>query len=939
MLPTDLSAAVANPAAELAALRAALLDEQGRRERAEAEIVQLKAVARLSVLNPNPVLRLAADATVRFANPAAQALSAELRTIGPSMLRPRLLSATTEALRTNQSQVRELRSGGEDFMLYAVPIQEENCALLYLVNITAQRTAEQQLQEQQELHQLMLRHLPASVSVLDADQRCRYHNAHDSAGPDRSDWRIGHTFGEFCMNYGLPFTLATRRRRLFERSVQTRSAVEWEEQWPAQSGGQQPTYWLRSYQPVFGPDGQLRLMMSYGLDITRRREAEEATRQSEAAVLAQQAFTSQVLDTCPNVIFVRDSQGRNVFSNAAMRELTALDEQREAADPSREGIIWQEKRIYADADAQVLKTGQRITTDAPFTLASGEMRWYQTIRQPLRPLGGGTAQVLGVGTDITALKRAQQAAEAAAIARENFLANMSHEIRTPLNGVLGMAGLLSGTALNTEQQHYLGVIRNSGRNLLAVLNDVLDMAKITSGKLELERIAFDLTSALHTAAETLAFRATEKGLTFELKLPTALKRPLWVSGDPYRLTQVILNLLSNAIKFTREGGVMLEVQVLRRTRQRLRLRLLVKDTGPGIAPERQEAVFDSFAQAYASTTREHGGTGLGLSISRGLVEQLTGSPLLICSEEGQGSTFGFTLSLPRTAAPVAAAPGSLSASATMRGRRVLLVEDNAVNRELARLLLLRNAVRVDEAVSGTEALACFDEHRYDAVLMDIQMPGMSGLEATAHMRRHPDPERAATPIIALTANAFRADAERYRAAGLDDTLAKPFEENELLEKLAAVLRQPDLATGALPVQTCQPATTTNPAPDSLFLTEPSAETDVLYDLKLLRETARGSTAFINKILTAFQANTPTSIAELAAARTAADWLTVSSIAHRLRPSLTLLGSSLLPVLATLETEDMPDVTRAAAAQVFEQGLTELLQALPASVAAVSQEAV
>ena len=824
--------------------------------------------------------------------------------------------------------MRELRSGGEDFLLYAVPVPEENCALLYLINITAQRAAERELQEQQELHQLMLRHLPASVSVLDADQRCRYHNAHDTAGPDLPDWRIGHTFGEYCMHHGLPFTLATRRRRLFERSVQTRMAVEWEEQWPAQSDGQQPAYWLRSYQPVFDSDGHLRLMMSYGLDITRRREAEEATRQSEAALLAQQAFTSQVLDTCPNVIFVRNADGQFLFSNAAMREVTTQLELREASDAAHDSPIWQEKRDALEADALVLTTRQRLTEDAPFTLANGEVRWYQTIRQPLRPLEGGPTQVLGVSTDITALKRAQQAAEAAAVARENFLANMSHEIRTPLNGVLGMAGLLSGTALDTEQQHYLSIIRNSGRNLLAVLNDVLDMAKITSGKLELERIAFDLTSALQTASETLAFRATEKGLTFELKLPSLLKRPVWVSGDPYRLTQIILNLLSNAIKFTREGSVTLEAQVLRRTRQRLHLRLLVRDTGPGIIPERQETVFDSFTQAHASTTREHGGTGLGLSISRGLVAQLTGGPLLICSEENRGSTFGFVLPLPRVAAPTVSAAGSLSAAAAVRGKRVLLVEDNDTNRELARLLLLRNAVRVDEAVSGADALACFDEHRYDAVLMDIQMPGMSGLEASSHMRRHPDPERAATPIIAVTANAFRADSERYRAAGLDDTLAKPFEEKELLEKLAAVLSK--ACATAEPRTAATPASPTNKILPRAATSVPTTELmpSPLFDLTLLRETAQGSVSFMNQILRVFRTNTPESLTELTQARTAANWAATALVAHRLRPSLMLLGSCLLPTLTVLESDDTPAPTRAAAALLFEQGLEELLRVLP-----------
>ena len=264
----------------------------------------------------------------------------------------------------------------------------------------------------------------------------------------------------------------------------------------------------------------------------------------------------------------------------------------------------------------------------------------------------------------------------------------------------------------------------------------------------------------------------------------------------------------------------------------------------------------------------------------------------------------------------------------MRGRRVLLVEDNAVNRELARLLLVRHAVRVDEARDGTEALACFDQHRYDAVLMDIQLPGMSGLEAAAHLRRHPDPLRAATPIIALTANAFRADAERYRAAGLNDTLAKPFEEAELLAKLAAVLQQvgPDSADdpepdAALPA----PAAETAPAPSSPALAPPP------YDLTMLREIAQGSPAFINRILTAFHVNTPASLAEVAAARAAADWPAVAATAHRLRPSLQLLGAPFLSALDMLEASaDASEAEPAAAA--LEAGLRALLQALPEKIA-------
>ena len=320
----------ADLAAEVAALRAALLEEQQRRTQAEDLAARLEMQASLAELNPNPVLRLTADGRVCYANPAASMLAAELRTRGPSTVRPRLLSAAADALLSGQAQTRELRSNGQDFVLYATLAPEGDCAVLYLTNITAQRAAERELREQQELHELTLHHLPASVSVLDADQRCRYHNTNDSIGPTEPDWRVGHTFGEFCLQFDLPFTLATRRRRLFERAVQLRAAVEWEEQWPARSSGQQPTYWLRSYQPVFDANGHLRLMMSYGPrhhppprsrgshpPQRSRRAGPAGLHQPSARYLCQRHFCAR----CARPVCVR--QCRYARSNGAGRAATS----------------------------------------------------------------------------------------------------------------------------------------------------------------------------------------------------------------------------------------------------------------------------------------------------------------------------------------------------------------------------------------------------------------------------------------------------------------------------------------------------------------------------------------------------------------------------------------------------------------------------------------
>ena len=920
-----------------AQLRALLRAERARRRQAEAHTGRLHDAGRIPQLNPNPVMQLNGAGELLFANPAAEALVRELTATGPSRVRPQLVQAATQALRTGQPSQHELTADRQHYLLFAVPVVEEGYTLLFLTNVTARRQAEQEVREQREFYEGILAHVPAVVTVLGPDQRYRYVNPYAEPDPAARVARVGLTFADHCAGRGLPTTLAVRRHRLFERAVGTRALVSWEEQWPGTAGSPAPLHWLCYYQPVFGPAGELRVVMCYGLDITSRHEAEARSRASEAAVAAQQAFTEQVLDLNPSVIYVRDARQRVVFENQAMQALTALIRARAVApapalDPT-------ELAAFAADDARVRRGHEPLATEDRLTLSDGEVRWYQTVKCPL-PTPGGEVHVLGVSTDITALKAAQLAAEAAATARENFLANMSHEIRTPLNGVLGMTGLLAKTALTEQQRNYADVIQHSGRHLLSVVNDVLDMAKITSGKLEFEQSAFNICDAMGRAVGPLMAQAQEKGIrVVGTLLRDSCPHP-WVVGDPYRLNQVLLNLLSNAVKFTPTGGtVAIGGYLVQETADALTAEFRVTDTGIGIAADKLETIFQEFTQAYADTTRQFGGTGLGLSISRALVRQMGGT-LAVDSTSGQGSSFSFVVTLPKAspaARKAAQAPAALPDAAALRGRRVLLVEDNAVNREVALLLLEGHGVRVDEADSGLRALALFGRRRYDAVLMDIQMPGMNGLEATARIRAHADPARAATPILALTANAFRADAEKYRAAGMNDTLPKPFDEAELLAKLAALVgtAAPRAPRKPRPVASSPPPTRPPARPRTPPKTPPTplpshpSTPKAPYDLTLLRETAHGSTAFVNRILAAFHANTPASVAELRAALAAADWPAAAALAHKLRPSLRLLGAAgLVPWLETLEAAGTDEAARRTAGAGLAVGLDELLATLP-----------
>ena len=912
-----------------AELRDLLLTERARREQAEAEISCLRVASQMPQLNPNAVLRLSAAGELLFANPAAALLAEEFGTAGPSRVRQQLTAAAAHILRTGETLQSELTTNGRDFLLFAVPVLDEGFAALYLTDVTDWRLAEQETREQREFYEAMMTHLPAVVTVLGPDQRYRYVNPYAEPDPVQRRVRVGLTFADHCTTTGLPLALATRREQLFDKAVNDRRLVTWEEQWPDPSG-QPGKYWLCSYQPVFGPDGQLRVVMCYGLDITTRREAEARTRESEAQVLAQQSFTERILDLNANIIWVRDATGRNTFENAQAKALRELVRQLAGTSTMEQALEPEALKASAYADQQVLRTGQTLLLETWLQLATGEIRWFQTVRCPLA-LPDGTLHVLGVSTDITNLKAAQFAAEAAATARENFLANMSHEIRTPLNGVLGMTSLLAKTALNEQQRNYTAIIQHSGRHLLGVVNDVLDMAKITSGKLEFDQSAFNICDAMSRAIGPLMAQAQEKGIRV---VGTCLSKSCslpWVIGDSYRLNQVLINLLANAIKFTPAGGtVAVGGYLVSETTEQLTVEFRITDTGIGIAPDKLESIFQEFTQAYTDTTRQFGGTGLGLSISRALVARM-GGQLKVQSILGAGSTFAFITTLPKASAAAqlaALAPAPPVEEATVRGRRVLLVEDNAVNREVAQLLLEGHGVAVDEAGSGPEALALFEQHRYDVILMDIQMPGMNGLEATARIRAHADPARAATPILALTANAFRADAEKYRAAGMNDTLPKPFDEAELLGKLAALIagvEAPPVVTDAL-VPTILPV----PAASASAAAAPPDPAAPPYDLALLRQTARGSAAFINRILASFHAHTPASVAEL---RAAADWPAAAAVAHKLRPSLCLLGTApLMPHLEVLESKTAVEAAGLqAAADRLATGLEALLAVLPQEV--------
>lgn len=377
------------------------------------------------------------------------------------------------------------------------------------------------------------------------------------------------------------------------------------------------------------------------------------------------------------------------------------------------------------------------------------------------------------------LKKARDIAEEAVRAKALFLANMSHEIRTPLNGIIGMIDILKHTELTDQQLEYLDIVDISSETLLTIINDILDFSKLEAGQIDCEKILYDLRQETDEIYKILVYSARQKDLEFCVQVDEAI--PVRLLGDPFRLRQILINLGNNAIKFTKKGFVRMRVFPEADYEQSRKIRFEVQDSGIGISEDNRKKLFKSFSQADMSTTREYGGTGLGLAISKLLVRMM-GGQIGVYSEEGKGSLFWFTIHAEEAGQAIPKASELKPSEPTIKkSLRILLAEDNIINQKVTLLNIARLGHQAELAANGLEAVKLFASRPFDLVLMDVQMPGIDGLQATREIRKIElkRKSRHAVPIIAMTANLYGEEIRELIDSGMDDYLGKPFKPSDL----------------------------------------------------------------------------------------------------------------------------------------------------------------
>jgi two-component system sensor histidine kinase/response regulator len=647
---------------------------------------------------------------------------------------------------------------------------------------TAQKEAERKLAQSEAFLHSLLDHLPVCIYRKDLNGRTTYAN-------ERYCQRRGQTLAELLGKTDFDLSPSEEAKVYAAdnlRVIETRQPLEKVEEQTKPNGEHT---WIQIIKTPVVENGQVIGTQGMYWDVTERK-------QLERALAHERDLLGALLDTIDDNIYFKDRESRFIRISRQMAARFGLKDPEQAIGKTDFDFFNAEHaRPAYDDEQNIIRTGQSLIGKVEKEVwPGGKVTWGLTSKLPLRNARGEIVGTCGITKDITSLKETEQqlaeardAALASTRAKSEFLANMSHEIRTPMNGVIGMTGLLLDTELDDQQREFAETVRTSADTLLTVINDILDFSKIEAGKLHFEELEFALIETVEGTLDMLAERAQRKNIELISAIPPDI--PLMLIGDPGRLRQILVNLIGNAIKFTERGEVVVRVFKETETATHVTLRFNVVDTGIGIPAEVQSRLFQAFSQADSSTTRRYGGTGLGLAISKQIVALMNGQ-IGVQSEPGQGATFWFTAQFAKPVGPPRVERENYSRD--LFDLRVLVVDDNATNRQILRHQIVAWKMQKGSAAGGHEALkilraAVTAGKPYDVALLDMQMPEMDGLSLAKAIKA--DPVIASTRLIILTSLGHVLSKQELKDIGIEAYLVKPVKQSRLFDCLVDVVGQ------------------------------------------------------------------------------------------------------------------------------------------------------
>jgi len=734
----------------------------------------------------------------------------------------------------------------------------------------------QNIVQKKELFENILTHLPSDICVLSTEFTYLFINPIAVKDPFKRNWMIGKTDFDLCALENIDLSLAEDRKKIYQQALNTRQQVQWEEETTNKAGEKE--FHFRKVWPVVNQQGEVEMLISYGLNILERKFIEDGIQVSEKRYLDLFNFSQAIICT-------HDLDGNFLTVNPALCNLTGYKKEEIIGKNLRNFLPLEDVESFNDEYTEATVSDQKAKGVIRIACKSREIIYllYESfkVEEPAKE-----PYIIGFAQNITdrvntekELKNAKKLSEETALLKERFLANMSHEIRTPMNGILGMANLLNKTTLSPDQQKYINIITESAQNLMAIVNDILDIEKIAAGEIGIESIPFDVVQKTISIVNFFEYSCNDNGIL--LQFNNNIGQSFTIIGDPTRYNQILNNLVSNAIKFTNQGKITLQLSIDKQEDNSVNLQCEVIDTGIGMEEDKLTKIFEPFKQAYSETTRKYGGSGLGLAITKNLVE-LQGGYITVQSKLGYGSKFSFNINYKKSedTAMVAKENAPVKPANHQLGKlRVLLAEDNEVNQLLASSILTYGGLETRTATTGNEVLALLNKEDFDVILMDIQMPEKSGLEATLEIRALDNVIKKNIPIIALTANALKGEEKKYREVGMDDYLTKPFKEKELFEVISRVINNKGLFGRQLYVANLNQLTTT-------LINKAEMENDgLLYDMNSLNEVSRGNADFLLTLTKIFLNTIPKNSCEMVEAAEQKNWDKVSALAHKLKSTI------------------------------------------------------